>query len=203
VDPTGIAAVLGRLDSCVFVLTAAAGNRHNGQIVAWVMPATIVPDVPRVLLGVGRFTYTRELVERSGRFALNLLGQDQWPWVPHFGFRSGRDVDKLSDVPFERGVTGSPLLPGVVGYLECAVRGSLDGGAHVFYLADVLDGQLVSDRPPLRLHQLRDLLPPDDLNTMERLLEQDIARDRSLLRAQRPAAEDRGEKVSASGPERG
>lgn len=180
-DLAGIGALLGKLDSEVFVLTAADGDRRNGQIVAWVMPATIVPQVPRVLVGVGRMTYTRELLEASRKFALNLLGVDQWRWVPHFGFRSGRDVDKFSGLSFERGLTGSPLLPGIVGYLECQVRSILDAGAHFFYLADVLAGTLVSDRAPLTIHALLEMLPPDDLAAMGRLLEEDIRRDLALL----------------------
>jgi flavin reductase (DIM6/NTAB) family NADH-FMN oxidoreductase RutF len=180
-DQAGIAAVLGKLDAEVFVLTAADGDRRNGQIVCWVMPATIVPQVPRVMVSVGRLTYTRELIEASGRFALNLLGEDQWGWVPHFGFTSGRETDKFAEVPFGRGVTGSPVLAGVVGYLECGVRSVLDGGAHLSYLADVLEGRLVEDREPLRLSRLPLLLPQEDLSTMMRLLERDSARDLGLL----------------------
>jgi flavin reductase (DIM6/NTAB) family NADH-FMN oxidoreductase RutF len=182
-DQAGIAEVLGKLDSEVFVLTAADGNRRNGQIVCWVLPATIVPQVPRVMVGIGRLTYTRELIEASRRFALNLLGKDQWKWVPHFGFRSGRDTDKLAGIPIDRGgATGSPLLPGIVGYVEAEVTSVLDGGAHLFYLADVVAGQLVADREPLRLSQLPALLSPEDLSTMMRLLEQDRVRDLGLLR---------------------
>ena len=181
VDQTGIAAVMGKMDYKVFVLTAADGERCNGQIVAWVMPATIVPQVPRVLVGVGRMTYTRQLIESSRKFALNLLGQDQWRWVSHFGFRSGRDVDKFSTIPFERGVTGSPLLPGVIGYLECQIRSVLDGGGHLFYLGDVVEGKLVADRDPLRLHQLPEVLPVEDIATMQRLLEQEIPRHLAFL----------------------
>ncbi len=181
-DQANIAAVLGKLDSEVFVLTAADGDRRNGQIVCWVVPATIVPQVPRIIVGVGRLNYTRELIEGSRKFALNLLGQDQWRWVSHFGFRSGREVEKFATVPFERGITGSPILPGVVGYLECTVTSVLDAGAHFFYMADVLEGKLVADREPLRLNQLPDVLPPEDLATMQRLLERDIVRDLALLR---------------------
>lgn len=180
-DQSTVAAVLGKLNSEVFVLTAADGQRRNGQIVAWVVPATIVPQVPRLLVGVGRLTYTRELIEASRKFALNLLGQDQWRLVPHFGFRSGRDVDKFSQVPFERGLTGSPLLSGSVGYLECTLRSVLDAGSHIFYLADVVDGKLVADRDPLRLQHLPEVLPPEELETMKRLLEQDIQRHLLLL----------------------
>jgi flavin reductase (DIM6/NTAB) family NADH-FMN oxidoreductase RutF len=90
-------------------------------------------------------------------------------------------VNKFATVPFERGLTGSPLLPGIVGYLECKVRSVLDGGAHLFYLADVLEGKVVSDLNPLRFHRLLELLPPEDVATMRQLLEQDILRDLALL----------------------
>ena len=173
-DENSVAAVLGKLDFEIFVLTAAHQDRCNGQIVCWVVPATIVPQVPRILVGVGRMTFTRELIEASRRFALNLLGKDQWPLVTHFGFRSGREMDKFATVPFERGVTGSPILLGTVGYLECEVRTVFDSGAHLFYLADVVEGKVVADRSPLCLHQLPEVLPPEDVATMRRLLEQDI-----------------------------
>ncbi len=128
-DENKIGALLGKLDFEIFVLTAAHQDRRNGQIVCWVVPATIVPQVPRILVGVGRMTFTRELIEASRSFALNLLGKDQWPLIAHFGFRSGREIDKFAALPFERGVTGSPILPGTVGYLECRVRTVLDAGA--------------------------------------------------------------------------
>ncbi|MEE8224376.1 MAG: flavin reductase family protein [candidate division NC10 bacterium] len=180
-DQGAIAALLGKIDQEVFVLTAADGDRRNGQIVVWVMPASIIPQFPGVVVGVGQMTYTCELIQASRKFALNMLGVDQWQWVPHFGFQSGRDTDKFSTIGFKRGITGSPLLPGTVGYVECEVRAVLDARAHFFYLADVLEGKLVSDREPLRFQQLLRLLPPEDLATMRRLLEEDRARDLSLL----------------------
>ncbi|MGB4780586.1 flavin reductase family protein [Candidatus Methylomirabilis sp.] len=186
-DEHSVAAVLGKLDYEIFVLTAAHQDRSSGQIVCWVVPATIVPRVPRLLVGVGRTTFTRELIEVSRRFALNLLGKDQWPLVAHFGFRSGRDMNKFATVPFERGVTGSPILPGTVGYLECEVRTVLDAGAHLFYLADVIEGKVVADRSPLCLHHLPEVLPPDDFATMRRLLEQDAQCNLPLLKKQLPA----------------
>ncbi|MDD5558162.1 flavin reductase family protein [Candidatus Methylomirabilis sp.] len=182
-DENSIAAVLGKLDYEIFVLTAAHQDRSSGQIVCWVVPATIVPQVPRILVGIGRTTFTRELIEVSRKFALNLLGKDQWPLVAHFGFRSGREMNKFATVPFERGVTGSPILQGTVGYLECEVRTVLDAGAgaHLFYLADVIDGKIVADRNPLCLHHLPEVLPPEDFATMRRLLEHDAQCNLGLL----------------------
>ena len=104
-DATSIAAVLGKLNQEVFVLTAADRDRRSGQIATWVMPATIIPQVPRLLVGVGRLTYTRELIEASRRFALNLLGQDQWRWVPTSA--SSRD-GMWTSLPQSPSSVGSP-----------------------------------------------------------------------------------------------
>jgi len=182
-DENGVAAVLDKLDFEIFVLTAAHQERRNGQIVCWVVPATIVPQLPRILVGIGRTTYTHELIEASRAFALNLLGKDQWPLVAHFGFRSGRETDKFATLPCERGITGSPILPGTVGYLECRVRTVFDAepGAHLFYLADVIEGKILTNSSPLCLHQLPELLPPEDLATMRRLLEHDAQCNLALM----------------------
>lgn len=180
-DENNIVAVLGKLDFEIFVLTAAHQDRSSGQIVCWVVPATIVPQVPRILVGIGRTTFTRELIELSRRFALNLLGRDQWPLVAHFGFRSGREIDKFATFPFEHGTTGSPILRGTVGYLECEVRTVFDAGSHLFYLADVIEGKVMTDRSPLCLHHLPEVLPPEDLATMRQLLEHDAQCNLRLL----------------------
>ncbi|MDE2060409.1 MAG: flavin reductase [candidate division NC10 bacterium] len=180
-DENSVAAVLGKLDYEIFVLTAAHQDRSSGQIVCWVVPATIVPQIPRILVGIGRTTFTRELIEVSRKCALNLLGKDHWPLVAHFGFRSGRAMDKFAAVPSERGTTGSPILIGTVGYLECEVRTVFDAGSHLFYLADIVEGKLVANQSPLCLHHLPELLPQEDLATMRRLLEQDAQCNLPLL----------------------
>ena len=183
-DESNVAAVLSKLDYAIFVLTVAHQERRNGQIVCWVVPATIVPQIPRILVGVGRTTFTRELIETSRSFALNLLGKDQWPLIAHFGFRSGRNTDKFAALSCEHGVTGSPILHGTVGYLECQVRNVFDAGAgaHLFYLVDVVAGTIVADRTPLCLHHLPELLPPDDLATMRQLLEHDAQCNLALFK---------------------
>lgn len=58
-DENSVAAVLGKLDFEIFVLTAAHQDRCSGQIVCWVVPATIVPQLPRILVGMPDDLYPR------------------------------------------------------------------------------------------------------------------------------------------------
>lgn len=103
-------AVLDRVDPALWLVTAQAGARRGGLIATFVASASIVPEMPRVLVGLARQHHTWELVEQSGAFALHLLGERHLDWVWRFGITSGREGDKLAGLDVTAGATGSPLL---------------------------------------------------------------------------------------------
>src|SRR5215831_15768169 len=105
VDPAAIANVFAQLDRELWLLTAAAGDRRGGLIATFVSQASIVPEMPRVLVGLARQHHTWGLVEAAGAFALHLLAEDQLDRVWRFGLESGRDGDKLAGLPVRVGAT--------------------------------------------------------------------------------------------------
>jgi flavin reductase (DIM6/NTAB) family NADH-FMN oxidoreductase RutF len=96
------------LDRELWLVTAQAGPRRGGLIATFVGQASLVPDLPRVLVGLAQQHHTRELVEQSAAFGLHLLGEEHLDWVWRFGLRSGRDVDKLDGLRRARGPAGRP-----------------------------------------------------------------------------------------------
>ena len=57
-----------------------------------------------------------------------------------FGFRSGRDTDKLSQVKHRLGKTGMPIITEhTVAYLEAKVVNELDAGTHFVFLGEILE----------------------------------------------------------------
>ncbi len=97
-DATAAATLIARLDRELWLVTARDGERRSGLIATFVSPASIVPDVPRLLVGLAKSHLTWELVEASGAFGLHLLGQQHLEWVWRFGMSSGRDGDKFADL---------------------------------------------------------------------------------------------------------
>src|SRR6516225_194631 len=89
------ASLFARTDRELWLLTAAAGGRRGGLIATFVSQASIVPDLPRVVVGIAKQHHTWGLIEASGAFALHLLSADELDWVWRFGLQSGRDSDKL------------------------------------------------------------------------------------------------------------
>ncbi|GAB3550618.1 flavin reductase family protein [Noviherbaspirillum agri] len=105
----------------VLVTSAHAGVR-NVMAAAWSMPLDFSP--PKIAVVIDRNTMTRQLVEASGEFALNIPSRDLAGITLAAGSESGRDVDKFAAhgiATFASKKIGAPLLEGCLGWLECRV----------------------------------------------------------------------------------
>jgi flavin reductase (DIM6/NTAB) family NADH-FMN oxidoreductase RutF len=83
-------------------------------------------DPPKVCVVIDKTTYTRDLVEASGEFVLNLPCRAQAALAVAIGSSSGRELaqDKFEQhglATCAAGTVGAPLLDGCVGWLECRV----------------------------------------------------------------------------------
>jgi len=95
---------------------------------AWNMPLDF--DPPKIAIVIDKNTYTRELIEASGSFAINVPCQAQAKMVVKVGSSSGRELlgkaedNKFAefDLPtFAASKIAAPLLEGCVAWLECKV----------------------------------------------------------------------------------
>ena len=186
-----IAQILDRLDPEVWIVTAADGSRRGGLVATFVTRASIVPEMPRMLVGLSVCHFTRDLVEGSGAFALHLLDESQLDWVWRFGLRSGREADKFAGLTVVAGATGSPLLAEAAAVLECRVEDCFDTGDRSVYLAAVVDGRAHEELSPLRMSRLMALAPLEYRQQLKSQLTRDCTRDADLIetwRRQRGAA---------------
>ena len=106
----------------VVLVSCAHGDARNVMAAAWAMPVDFAP--PKVAVVVDARSYSRELIEASGEFVLNVPCKRQIEAVLKAGSASGRDGDKFALT----GLTGfagervlAPLIDGCVGWLECRV----------------------------------------------------------------------------------
>jgi flavin reductase (DIM6/NTAB) family NADH-FMN oxidoreductase RutF len=184
-DRARAAALFARTDRELWLLTAAADGRRGGLIATFVSQASIVPDLPRVVVGLAKQHHTCQLVEASGAFALHLLSEEHLHWVWRFGLNSGRDIDKLAGLPVTTGATGSPILTGSLGWLDCRVEARLDSGDRTVYLAEVVRAELRRDDPPLTARRAIEMAPPVQLRELKDQMARDIGIDEAAIRAWR------------------
>src|SRR5262245_24540361 len=93
-------------DRELWIVTARAGQSASGLVATFISPASIVLDMPRVVVGLAKQHQTWELAEASAAFALHLIDETQLDWVWRFGLHSGRDIDKLAGLAWRPGTTG-------------------------------------------------------------------------------------------------
>jgi flavin reductase (DIM6/NTAB) family NADH-FMN oxidoreductase RutF len=182
---TTAAAVFAQLDPELWLATAAAGGQRGGLVATFVCQASIVTDLPRVLLGVARQHRTWELVEASNAFALHLLGERHLDWVWRFGLQSAREADKFEGLTVQTGATGSPVLEGALAWLDCRVEARLDTGDRTVYLAEVVTAGVNRPEPPLTLKRLRQLVSPAQLRELKELIARDSVVDAEAIHAWR------------------
>src|SRR5215469_11012420 len=125
-DETAASTLFAWVDRELWLVTAQAGGRRGGLIATFVNQASIVPELPRVVVGLAKQHQTWDLVEASGAFALHLVGEQHLDWVWRFGLESGRYADKFRGLSPRAEATGSPLLDEAVGWLDCRVEDRLD-----------------------------------------------------------------------------
>lgn len=106
----------------VVLVTSAFHGRRNVMAASWVMPLDF--DPPKVAVVVDGRSYTRELIEASGEFALSLPFRRIADRVLAAGSISGREADKFAHtglVTFPAGQIGAPLVRDCAAWLECKV----------------------------------------------------------------------------------
>lgn len=133
----------------VFMLGTRAGERKNGCITNTCIQVANSPT--RVAISVLNSNYSCDLLKEGGVFSLSMLDQTAtFETISHFGFQSGRDVDKLKDKGLPEDVNGVPYLKEqCCAVISCKVISMQDLGSHTLFVAEVVDGEVLSDVPPL------------------------------------------------------
>lgn len=132
----------------LFVLSAKDGKKDNGCIVNTVQQVTTSPN--RILVAVNKGNYTHDMIMKTGEFNASILSEDaDFDIFKHFGFQSGRDVNKMEGLEdFDRAENGIIYLTkGANAYISAKVVQTTDLGSHTLFLADVTDGDVLNDVP--------------------------------------------------------
>ena len=144
-DPTA----LFNLSYGLYVLTAREDGRDCGCIVNTVTQLTENPT--RIALSVNKQNFTNEVIQRTGVFNISVLTEAAtMDLFRHFGFQSGRDVDKFAGRTDPTSENGLRYIDGPANALISGkVEQAIDCGTHMLYIALVTEARKLSDAPSL------------------------------------------------------
>ena len=129
----------------LYVITASDGMGHdNGCIVNTVFQVTDNPH--RIVVCVNKSNYTHDLIVSRCKLNVNCLTVDTpFSIFQNFGFRSGRDFDKLSGVEYYRSSNGLAVLSDYINaYISLEVEEYIDFDTHGMFVCSVSDAMVTS-----------------------------------------------------------
>ena len=132
----------------LFVITTKDSDHDNGCISNTVAQVTAQPN--RISVALNKSNYTTELIQRSGRFTASILSESaDFEIFKHFGFQSGRSVDKFADFTDCRRVSNGTfaITRGTNAFLSADVEQSVDLGTHMLFIGLVTEMEILSDVP--------------------------------------------------------
>ncbi len=133
----------------LYVISSKRGDRLNAQIANTVVSVTSEP--PTIAVVINRQNLTHEFISESKVFAASILSQDTpVSFIGHFGFQSGRDVDKFKDVKYRFGETKVPIvIDNSLAYLEARVVDKLDVGDHTIFIGEIAGAEILQEGEPM------------------------------------------------------
>lgn len=129
----------------LYVITCNDGIKDTGCIVNTVVQVTSTPC--RVAVTINKSNYTYEVVKRTGKMNVNCLTVNApFSVFEHFGFQTGRIVNKFADSTAPRASNGLVYLPdNINAYICLETEKFIDLDTHVMFICKVTDAAVISN----------------------------------------------------------
>lgn len=103
-------------------------------------------DPPLVSFMPAKSSTSWPKIQSSGAFCVNVLGVNQGELCRQFAARDGKKFEGLDWKP---SATGSPILSGVMAWVDCRIEQVFDSGDHQIVVGRVIDLRVESDELPM------------------------------------------------------
>ena len=140
--------VLFNVQYGLFVLSSKSETKDNACIINTVTQVTANPE--RISIAVNKANLTHDLIAQSKKFTVSVISKAAtFELFKHFGFQSGKDVDKFSNFnKVERTLNDTlAIREGTNSYISGDVIQQVDVGTHSIFIANVVDMQKFNDIP--------------------------------------------------------
>jgi len=129
----------------LYLVCSKKGDKFNGQIANTVIQVT--SDPPKIAVAINKENLTNEFIRESKVLTVSILSKEApMKFIGHFGFKSGRELDKFEGMHYKLGVTGAPIIiENSIAYLEAKVVGSLDVGTHTVFIGEIVGAEVIDE----------------------------------------------------------
>ena len=136
---------LYRISYGLYIVCSGDRNKGNGFISNTVFQVTAEPA--RFAACCNKENYTAQFIQKSGIFSVSVLHEDTSPDIfGRFGYKSGKDFNKMEGMQIRYGETGVPIvLNDAIAFLECRVVQTFDVGTHLLFIGELVQSGILND----------------------------------------------------------
>ena len=137
---------LYRIGYGLYVVTSNDGKHDNGLIVNTVAQVSDNPN--RISVTINKANYSHHVIKQTGVLNVNCLSIDApFRVFEHFGFQSGRNVDKFEGITTAKSDNGLVILPEYINaVMSLKVEDYVDLGSHGMFICSITEARVMSDR---------------------------------------------------------
>ena len=143
--------VLFNVQYGLFVLSSRHDGKDNACIINTVTQVTAAPITKdRISICVNKKNFTHDMIAASKKFTVSIISEAaSFELFKHFGFQSGKDVDKFADFDkVKRTENGTlAITEGTNSYISANVIQQVELDTHSIFIAEVVDMEKLSDVP--------------------------------------------------------
>ncbi len=147
IDAARYRQIIGHFATGVTVITTAHDGWLHGMTANAITSVSLDPLL--LLICVDKTAHAQEQVTKSGKFAVNILTEEQEGISRLFAATAKPEHGRLRGAAYHFGPNGAPVLDLSLAYLECEVADRFEGGDHTIFTGAVLDGDLLHEASPL------------------------------------------------------
>ena len=144
----------------LYIIGSVKDGRVNGQISNTVMQITDSP--PLLAAAINKKSLTHEFILASGVMSISVLSESApFKLIGLFGFKSGRDVDKFSQVPYQTNSNGCPFITEhsvACMDMEVETEKTLDCDTHTIFIARLVGGRIMGQGTPMTYAYYREVI---------------------------------------------
>jgi flavin reductase (DIM6/NTAB) family NADH-FMN oxidoreductase RutF len=152
-----------KLSYGLFVCTAVRDGRANGCIINTAIQVASEPN--RISVAINKANFTHDMVKETGVCNISVISQEAtFDLFKHFGFQSGRDVDKFADYPkenYKKADSGIPyIVAGTNAYFSLKVVETVDLGSHTLFICEPTAMTVLSEVPSVTYEYYQNNIKP-------------------------------------------
>ena len=142
----------------LYIVSSGDKKESNGFISNSVFQVTSEPA--QFAVCCNKNNYTTQFLQKYKSFSISVLQKNAPADIfGRFGYKSGKDSDKMSGMQIRYGESDIPVIMNdCIAFLVCKIVQSIDLGTHVLYIGELIEAETIDEtKEPLTYQYYREI----------------------------------------------